>query len=153
MMPAGASRKSGDDETDSSGTGVTGQEWQRLDRWLWIARAAKTRSFAAALIEAGKFRVNMVKVDKPAYRVKVGDIITSSVREHVAIWKVVAFGKCRGPASEARMLYEDLAPPPPPKSSVPAALRAVDVPSGLRAPGAGRPTKRERRQLDRLKDE
>ena len=129
------------------------RDWQRLDRWLWFSRAAKTRSFAAALIEAGKFRINAVKVDKPAHRLRVGDVITSSVREQVMIWKVVAFGQRRGPAPEARLLYEDLAPPPAPKPKLPAALAVPDIVSGLREPGAGRPTKRERRQLDRLKGE
>jgi ribosome-associated heat shock protein Hsp15 len=127
------------------------QDWQRLDRWLWFTRAAKTRSFAAALIEAGKIRVNRIKVDKPAYRLKTGDIVTSSAREHVAIWKVLAFGKRRGPASEARQLYEDLAPPPPPKPESPDALQMPDAASGQRDPGSGRPTKRDRRQVDRLK--
>jgi ribosome-associated heat shock protein Hsp15 len=128
------------------------QDWQRLDRWLWFARSAKTRSIAAATIESGKIRVNRVKVDKPAHRLRVGDVVTSSAREQVAIWKVVGFGKRRGPAVEARLLYEDISPPPPPKSDLPAALQVNDLASGLRDPGTGRPTKRERRQIIWFRD-
>jgi ribosome-associated heat shock protein Hsp15 len=146
-MAAAGSAKDRDQDLEE----LPGQDWQRLDRWLWFARAAKSRSFAAALIETGRIRVNSVKVIKPSHRLKIGDVVTSSVRLNIAIWKVLAFGRRRGPAPEARLLYEDLAPPPAPKPKGPEVLQTPDLVSGIREPGAGRPTKRERRQMDRLK--
>ena len=117
----------------------------RLDKWLWFARVAKTRTLAAALVSEGKIRVNGVRIDKPANTLRAGDTVTIVMRERVRILKVVAFALKRGSATLAAALFEDLSPPPPrPLERAAAAVAA-------REPGSGRPTKRERRDMDRFK--
>jgi ribosome-associated heat shock protein Hsp15 len=118
----------------------------RLDRWLWFARVIKSRTLAAGLIEDGRVRLNRQKVTKPSQSVRPGDVLTITVGPRVRILKVVALGVRRGPAPEARLLYEDLTPPmekPDPAS----------LPDAERERGTGRPTKRDRRRLDRFKGE
>ncbi len=134
-----------DSEDDAPATGGTGQ---RLDKWLWFVRVIKTRTQAAGLVTDGKVRLNRVRVEKPSQIVRPGDVVTVSVRGHVRVLKMVAAGERRGPPAEARTLYEDLTPPPPPRAEG----HATAGQSGLRAPGEGRPTKRDRRLLDRLRD-
>lgn len=121
------------------------REVARLDKWLWFARVVKTRSLAAALVEDGKVRVNRVKITKPSQSVRVGDVLTVSVGPRIRLLKVMAFGERRGPPSEAQMLFSDLSPPPP------AQLQPEVAAAGGREPGSGRPTKRERRELERFK--
>jgi len=117
---------------------------QRLDKWLWFARFARTRSLAARLVEGGKIRVNREKILKPAHTLKLGDVITAVVGGRVRVVRVALPGQRRGPADEARGLYEDLTPPSETAETTPAS----PTPSSGRAAGSGRPTKRERRQLD-----
>ena len=114
----------------------------RIDKWLWAARAFKTRSIAADACDGGKVDVNGEAV-KPAKQIRAGDRIEITVSQGRRILKVIALGERRGPAAEARQLYEDLTPPAPP--------RTRQAPPPFRAPGAGRPTKRERREIDRLR--
>jgi ribosome-associated heat shock protein Hsp15 len=120
---------------------------QRLDKWLWFARVIKSRTLAAGLVTDGRVRINRVKASKPSQMVKPGDVLTISVGARVRILRMVAPGVRRGPAEEARGLFEDLTPPPPASDSPP--LAAPEQ----RQPGAGRPTKRDRRLTDRLKSE
>ena len=91
------------------------RDWQRLDRWLWCARVAKTRSLCAKLVEAGAARLNRQPTDKPHARLRPGDVLTLALgpaeRGVVRVWRGLALGDRRGPAPEARTLYEDLAPP------------------------------------------
>lgn len=89
------------------------RETQRLDKWLWHARIIKSRSLAAQLVTKGKFRVNREKVLKPAFGIKSGDVITTSLFGKVRVLQVVGFSERRGPAAEARTLYEDLTPKDP----------------------------------------
>lgn len=117
---------------------------QRLDKWLWFARVTKSRSLAAACIEAGEVKVNRVRAEKPSQTVKVGDVITSRVHKTVRVLRVLGLGSRRGPASEAQGLYEDLTPKPDPAAPEVKAAQAV------REPGSGRPTKRDRRLLTKL---
>jgi ribosome-associated heat shock protein Hsp15 len=117
---------------------------QRIDKWLFFARVLKSRSLAAKLVQSGGVRVNAVKVDQPAATVKPGDGLTISLERRILVYRVLAEGVRRGPAEEARTLYEDLTPPPPPKEE-----RVVVA---EREPGAGRPTKRDRRLTDRWLD-
>jgi len=116
---------------------------QRLDKWLWFTRIAKTRTLATRLVETGKARVNRTKVTKASRTVRAGDVITLMIHEQVRVLKVLACGTRRGPAAEARELYEDMSPPPAPreKSSGP------PPPMAQREKGAGRPTKRDRRRM------
>ncbi len=122
---------------------------QRLDRWLWFARIFKSRTLAAGLIEAGKIRVNAVKTVKPSHLVKPGDVITSSAQRDVRIIEVKAPGTRRGPALEAQTLYTDLTPKPVVEAKAGTDLRKT-LGSGRRAAGSGRPTKRDRRLIERL---
>jgi ribosome-associated heat shock protein Hsp15 len=126
---------------------------RRLDKWLWFARVTKSRTLAASAVSEGKIKVNRIRAEKPSQLVKVGDVITSRVHRNIRVLRVVALGERRGPASEAAKLYEDLTPPP---AAMPGADQsrggaAPDHAWGGRAPGSGRPTKKERRQIDLLK--
>lgn len=93
------------------------RDWQRLDKWLWCARVAKTRSACATLVEQGRFRLNRQPTEKPHAKLRPGDVLTFALggpeRGEVHVWRVLALGDRRGPAVEARTLYEDLAPPAP----------------------------------------
>lgn len=91
---------------------MTAAERQRLDKWLWFARAAKTRTLAAKLVEGGRVRVNKVRVETPSHALKRGDVLTLAVAGRVLVWRVLELGERRGPAPEARLLYEDLSATP-----------------------------------------
>jgi ribosome-associated heat shock protein Hsp15 len=118
---------------------------QRIDKWLWHARVVRTRSAAAALAASGHVRLNGQRIDAPSRAVRLGDVVTVALDRTVRVLKVAGFAERRGAAETAQALWEDLSPPPParPPEPEPAA-------SGLRGAGAGRPTKRERRAIDRL---
>ena len=118
----------------------------RLDKWLWYARVVKTRSLAARLVEAGHVRLNGTRTDTPSKAVKPGDVLTIALERTVRVLRVVELGERRGPATEAQGLFEDLSEP-----AIPAA--AAEPPPVQRAPGSGRPTKRDRRVLDRFHGE
>jgi ribosome-associated heat shock protein Hsp15 len=105
---------------------------QRLDKWLWFARLTKSRTLAQKLVAAGKVRINREKTDDPSDLIKPGDVLTISQESGVRVLKVAASGLRRGPPADARLLYEDLSPPEPPR------------PERVGA----RPTKRDRRSID-----
>jgi len=84
----------------------------RLDKFLWHARFAKTRSLAAKLCEAG-IRVDGTLVAKPGALVRPGQVLTFALGRHIRVIEVVQVGIRRGPPEEARTLYRDLAPPTP----------------------------------------
>jgi len=142
-----------DEATSGAPTG------QRLDKWLWFARVVKSRTLAAGLVTGGKVRVNRTKIDKPAHVLKIGDVVTVSLGRKVRVLKVVAAGTRRGPAAEAQGLFEDLTPainPAASGSSAPTAGAQAEGPFRIatatgREPGAGRPTKRDRRLIERLR--
>ncbi len=96
----------------------------RLDKWLWHARFAKTRSIAARLCESGRLRLGRVIVAKPHRLVRIGDVLTFSAGGQVRTVKVSALGTRRGSAEEARRLYQDLAPPTA-ESALPRPLRGL----------------------------
>lgn len=79
---------------------------QRLDKWLWFARITKSRTLAAQLVQDGKVRVNRTRAGKPSQTVRSGDVLTIAVRGRVQVLRVAALGERRGPAEEARLLYE-----------------------------------------------
>ncbi len=81
---------------------------QRVDKWLWFARVAKSRTLAARLVEDGFVRVNSVRVDSPAKVVKPGDVLTVALERQVRVLKVLAPGTRRGPYPEARLLFDDI---------------------------------------------
>ena len=112
---------------------------QRLDKWLWFARIVKSRTLAAGFVANGHVRVNSARVTTPAHALKPDDVVTIALERDVRVLKVRGAGVRRGPYPEARLLYEDLTPPPEP---------APDrvAPAG-RDHGAGRPTGKDRREL------
>jgi ribosome-associated heat shock protein Hsp15 len=79
----------------------------RLDQWLWFARLAKSRSLAARLCAAGAVRVNGATVTKPNQTVRVGDLVVVPQGEWQRTVRVLALGVRRGPAAEARTLYQE----------------------------------------------
>ena len=108
----------------------------RVDKWLWHARFLKSRSLAAKLIAAGHLRIDGERSEKPSRTIRPGAVLTFPAGSRVRVVRVVAPGARRGPAPEAQALYEDLSPEPMPPE-----------------PRAGpRPTKRERRVLDRARE-
>ncbi len=96
---AGANRDDGD---------ASGDERQRLDKWMYYARVVKTRALAIRLIEAGHVRVNGQR-NKTAHKsLRAGDVLTIALDQTIRVLKVRAPGERRGPYSEAQTLYEDL---------------------------------------------
>lgn len=86
---------------------------QRIDKWLWFARIAKSRTLAASLVSEGKVRVNRVRAAKASQAVRRGDVLTIALRGRVDVFRVLAMGERRGPPQHARQLYEKLAPAGP----------------------------------------
>jgi ribosome-associated heat shock protein Hsp15 len=117
---------------------------QRIDKWLWFARFYKSRTLAAEMITAGRVRLNGERCTKTSQIVRAGDVLTFAAGPQVRVVKVIAGGVRRGPATEAQTLYEDLTPAKPPE--------AVAEPTSGRDKGAGRPTKKDRRAIARLRD-
>ncbi len=117
---------------------------QRVDKWLWFSRIVKTRTLASELVSTGKLRVNKLKISKPSHAVQAGDVLTFTHFGRLRVIQIAAIGARRGPAPEAQALYEDLSPPEE-KSGEEA--RTNDP--GHRESGAGRPTKKERRDIER----
>lgn len=120
------------------------QQGQRLDKWLWYARIAKTRTQAAALVTSGKVRVNRDKVARASRLVRAGDVLTLAIHGRVRVLKIMAHGNRRGPAAEAQTLYADLSPPAAPGAGKPLPL----LRPAARDKGSGRPTKRDRRRME-----
>jgi ribosome-associated heat shock protein Hsp15 len=118
---------------------------QRIDKWLWHARVVRTRSAAAALAASGHVRVNGQRIDVASRAVRVGDVVTVALDRVVRVLKVAGFAERRGSAEIAVMLAEDLSQP-----SAEAPAKRAAAPPAARQPGAGRPTKRDRRALDRF---
>jgi ribosome-associated heat shock protein Hsp15 len=121
---------------------------QRIDKWLFFARVVKSRSLAAKLAQSGRVRVNRDKAEQASHPVKPGDVLTITLDRQVLVYRVVDCGKRRGPAEEARALYEDISPEPAPRDR---SLPEEIVP--LRDAGSQRPTKKERRAIDPLRDD
>ena len=101
--------------------------------------------------QAGKLRLSGQGVVKAHYKVKPGDVLTFPQARHIRVVKILALGLRRGPASEAQALYEDLKPPET-ESRLPRGTPSAGE-TAKREPGSGRPTKRDRRALDRLREE
>ena len=119
---------------------------QRIDKWLFFARLKKSRSLAAKSVEAGDVRVNGAPVRQPSHALRPDDVVVLSLDRRDITVKVLLPGTRRGPYEEARLLYEDMTPPPLPREERTLFEQAT------RERGAGRPTKRERRETDRLRD-
>jgi len=81
----------------------------RIDKWLFHARFYRTRALAQAAASAGKVRLNGIRVEKPAQTLKPGDILTLGRGSEIVALRVVALAERRGPAPQARLLYEIVA--------------------------------------------
>ncbi|MGW4564351.1 RNA-binding S4 domain-containing protein [Streptomyces sp. NPDC004561] len=122
--------------------GPANGETVRIDSWIWAVRLIKTRSLGAAACRGGHVHVNGERV-KPAYSVRIGDEVRlrHEGRERVVIVKRLIRKRVGAPV--AAQCYIDNSPPPPPREAI--------APAGLRDRGTGRPTKRDRRELERLR--
>lgn len=114
----------------------------RVDRWLWAVRLYKTRSSATEACAGGHVKVNGDSA-KAATKVRVGDRVETRLHHRDRILEVVAIVDKRVGAAVAAECLIDHSPPPPAKDE--------SVPIFAREPGAGRPTKRDRRRLDRFR--
>jgi ribosome-associated heat shock protein Hsp15 len=132
-----------DDELDRSGR-------VRIDKWLWAARFFKTRSLAADAVTAGKVLVNGERA-KPAKLLQTGDELRVRLGAYEHVVLVRALSERRGPASVAVTLYEET------PDSVAARARLAEqhrmAPAAFVYEEKGRPTKRDRRELDRFRDQ
>ena len=117
---------------------------QRIDKWLFFARMVKSRSLAQLYVQNGNVRVNGERVVQPSYNLKAGDRVELSLERRDIILIVRATGERRGPFEQAKLLYEDLTPPPGETKHL------TPFEQAQRVPGSGRPTKRDRRAIDRL---
>jgi ribosome-associated heat shock protein Hsp15 len=90
-------------------SGGEDRDWQRLDKWLWCARFMRAREDCAQLAAGGRLRINRLPTDKAHARLRVGDVITLPLRGAVRVIEVLALAQRRGPASEARLLYREIA--------------------------------------------
>ena len=134
------SHPNAEDATDPVGT-------QRLDKWLWFARVVRTRTASAELVSRGKVQINGVKITKPGHVVKLDEVVTVILQEKLRLLRVAGFAERRGNAEAAATLFVDLTPRP----TAPTPETSHEPKQGQRDAGSGRPTKRQRRDLDRLK--
>ena len=122
----------------------------RIDKWLWAARFFKTRSLAAEAIAAGKVEVNDERV-KPAKLIQLGDSISVRLGPYLHVVHVRGLSERRGPASVAATLYEETAESSAARAKLAEQLRMA--PAAFVYEEKGRPTKRDRREIDRFRDE
>ncbi len=118
----------------------------RLDKWLQVARAFKTRTQATHACDLGRVRVNGIAV-KPHRALAVGDRVEVEIGDWTRVLVVRELHDKTLPKAEAPRLFEDLSPPRPAPDSM---ARLMRRPPAQRAAGAGRPTKRDRREMERF---
>lgn len=119
----------------------------RIDKWLWAARFYKTRSMASDAVDGGHVEVNGERA-KPAKQVKPGDELRIRVNQNTYVVHVQALAERRGPASEAQALYEETAGSRADRERLAEQRRLAPPPAYEEG---GRPTKRDRRDLSRVK--
>ncbi len=122
------------------------QEKLRLDKWLWAARFFKTRALAAAAAETGKVQVNGVRV-KPAKALGAGDTLAIRLGPYQHVVEVLALSGKRGPATEAQKLYKETEESRLRRAALALELKAQPQPSDQK----GRPTKKDRRDIEKAK--
>ena len=134
-------RTSSEEKEGAAGSSV------RIDKWLWAARFFKTRALASDAVAAGKIEVGGERV-KPARALKVGELVSVRLGPYVHIVRVLGLSATRGPASVAMLLYEET-----PESRLARERHAWQLrhAAPLMEPGDGRPTKKNRRDLDRAR--
>jgi ribosome-associated heat shock protein Hsp15 len=127
---------------------AAGRQFVRLDKWLWAARFFKSRSLAVQAIAGGKVAVNGDRV-KPAHDVRSGDEIRLRLGPYEHVLMVKAVSGRRGPAVQAALLFEETAESRLAREKLHWQLKHA---APVIVPGTGRPTKKDRRNLGRLKD-
>ena len=123
-------------------TGETGK--LRIDKWLWAARFYKTRSLAADAVEAGRVLIDAARV-KPAKTLAVGDRLDIRIGQYRFDVEVLALSAKRGPAPEAQKLYRESE-----ASRMQRAVLAAQIKAMPQSVFKGRPTKRDRREIERF---
>lgn len=121
-------------------------EKYRIDKWLRAARFFKTRTLAADALDCGKVHINEVRV-KPAKSVSIDDTLTINIGQKQYIVEVLALSNKRGPAAQAQKLYRETEASLQRRTAIAAELKAQPQPFVFR----GRPTKRDRREIERFK--
>jgi ribosome-associated heat shock protein Hsp15 len=136
--------------SDPRDSDASGPDRVRIDKWLWAARFFKTRSLAADAVVAGKVLVDGERA-KPAKLIQIGDELRVRLGPYEHVLHVRALSERRGPATVAATLYGETA------ESVATRARLAEqhrlAPAAFVYEEKGRPTKRDRRELDRLRDE
>jgi ribosome-associated heat shock protein Hsp15 len=117
----------------------------RVDRWLWAARLAKTRPLAAEAVKGGRVEVNGQRV-KPSKDVRPGDRLEVTIGQIKRVVVILGTAERRGPATEAALLYEETPESIAARERFAAERRMAAMPAPERG---GRPTKRDRRRLDK----
>ncbi len=118
---------------------------QRLDHWLWCARFFKSRSLASKVCRTRKVRLDGIPQTKASAGVTEGAVLTFPQGDKIRVIRVLALSDRRGPARDAVLLYDDLTPSAPPEKS------EIKISHAKRTAGSGRPTKAERRAIDKLR--
>jgi ribosome-associated heat shock protein Hsp15 len=124
-----------------------GRDKIRLDKWLWAARFFKTRALAAEAVEGGKVQVNGDR-PKRARPLQVGDELRIRLGPYEHIIVVRALSDRRGPATQAAGLYDETAASRSAREALSVQLKTLH---SLFGPEKGRPTKKDRREIERLK--
>ena len=137
-------RRSESSETTTGSKGKVGGS-VRVDKWLWAVRVYKTRTSATSACTSGRVTVNDEPA-KPATKIVVGDVVAARRGDHLVIYRVAALVEKRIGAKLVPDHVEDLSPPKPKKTDP-----ILAPPGGARSRGEGRPTKKERREIDRLR--
>lgn len=119
---------------------------QRIDKWLWHARFAKTRTSAQKLVSGGKVRVDSEKIKSPNRQVSAGNVLTLTMPRQIRIIEIVGIAARRGPYEQAKLLYNDLSPPAVKSAGSKQAPSKAD-----KIGGDGRPTKHQRKNILKLK--
>jgi len=118
----------------------------RIDKWLWAARFYKTRSLAITAIESGKVEINEIRV-KPSKTIDMGDMVAIRLGPYQFVVEVLALSDKRGPAPQAQKLYKETEASVKRREEL-AFLRKAQAQNQTRE---GRPTKKERRDIDKFK--
>ena len=123
---------------------ILGKKTLRLDLYLYYIRIFKSRSLATKFISSNRLRISGKVTQKPHKLISAGDVLTMTINDNIKIIKVLDVPSRRGPYSESLSFYQDLTPieTTPKNKAVKSKIKFVDR--------IGRPTKRERRQIDRL---
>ena len=111
----------------------------RIDKWLWYARFLKSRTSASKLCLAGRVRINSRRTLKAHSLIQVGDVLTFPQGNVIRVVQILGLGRRRGPAPEAQGLYQELDSP-------------LTKAKTKEKPSRGKPTKKERRDLERFNE-